>query len=58
MILDCGGGTVDAGTFMIANENPLRLESQVLNTQGKFRKSFPNLASNFQSAIRKFLPQD
>ncbi|KAF2178402.1 hypothetical protein K469DRAFT_695689 [Zopfia rhizophila CBS 207.26] len=34
ILLDCGGGTVDAGTFKVANTYPLRLALQVDHPQG------------------------
>ncbi|KAF2178399.1 hypothetical protein K469DRAFT_731829 [Zopfia rhizophila CBS 207.26] len=34
ILLDCGGGTVDAGTYTVANAEPLRLEREVVNPTG------------------------
>jgi hypothetical protein len=35
VLLDCGGGTVDAGTYKVANEEPLRLEQEIINPAGQ-----------------------
>ncbi|KAF2656351.1 hypothetical protein K491DRAFT_656655 [Lophiostoma macrostomum CBS 122681] len=34
VLLDCGGGTVDTGTYRVAEDNPLRLAAEVTNPAG------------------------
>ena len=35
MLLDAGGGTVDAITYTVTNTEPLRLQSEVVESDGK-----------------------
>ena len=36
MLLDAGGGTVDATTYRVDNEFPLRLSKELVPADGKF----------------------
>jgi hypothetical protein len=35
ILVDCGGGTTDAGTYTIAHDKPLRLGAEVTRARGK-----------------------
>lgn len=37
VLVDCGGGTTDIGTYRIAHAYPLRLNSEVNDLSGKLR---------------------
>ena len=39
VLLDCGGGTTEAGLYTIAHEKPLRLESEVTHPRGQSNSS-------------------
>jgi hypothetical protein len=35
LILDCGGGTVDATAYMLDKDRPLRLSEEIVPSDGK-----------------------
>lgn len=44
MVLDCGGGTIDASTYTTVDDQPLRLSEAIVSPAGKssllFREVF------------------
>ncbi|KAH4006322.1 hypothetical protein HBI56_024010 [Parastagonospora nodorum] len=49
ILLDCGGGTTDVGTYKIANGQPLRLEQEVTHPRGAVCGS-----SDLNTRMRRF----
>ena len=51
LLLDAGGGTVDATTFIVANEHPLRLKREGVEPDGMIYSNRSNGFSDLSSAI-------
>jgi hypothetical protein len=51
LLLDAGGGTVDATTFIVANEDPLRLKREGVDSDGMIHSNRSDSLSDLTSAI-------
>jgi hypothetical protein len=59
VIIDAGGGTVDATTYTVTNEDPLRLKREAIEPQGivKYQLARSSTLTCSRRPIRLKLPQ-